>query len=68
MRASLLFLPLVLAALAPAASAQVDPGIVCLTNAVPNPVGESRTFCEPMDSLGFIQFEQFIAGIEQLAE
>lgn len=57
-------------ALAPtlAAAQGVEPGVVCATNSVPNPVVESRIFCEPMDSAGFVQFEQFVDGVRQLAE
>jgi hypothetical protein len=50
------------------ASAQVDAGVVCLTNSVPVPVAESRIFCEPLDSVGFVQFDQFVAGVQQLSE
>lgn len=49
-------------------AAQVDPGVVCLTNSVAVPAQESRIFCEPMDSIGFVQFDQFVAGVQQLAK
>ena len=52
----------------PVSAQGVDPGIVCLTNSVPVPVRESRVFCEPFDSAGFVQFEQFVAGVHLLAE
>ena len=51
----------------PAAAQGVDPGVVCLTNAAPVPVVESRIFCEPLDSVAFVQFDQFVAGVEMLA-
>jgi hypothetical protein len=46
----------------------VDPGIVCLTNSVPVPTRESRIFCEALDSVGFVQFDQFVDGVHRLAE
>lgn len=52
----------------PTAAQGVDPGIVCATNSVPVPLRESRVFCEPMDSVGFVQFDQFVAGVQGLAE
>lgn len=51
----------------PASAQGVDPGVVCLTNAVPVPLRESRVFCEPLDSVGFVQFDQFLAGVQMLA-
>ncbi|MEA3135884.1 MAG: hypothetical protein QOC71_165, partial [Thermoplasmata archaeon] len=51
----------------PVAAQGVDPGIVCATNSVPVPLRESRVFCEPLDSVGFVQFDQFVAGVQQLA-
>ncbi len=74
MRARLLsFAALAVLALAPTlASAQgPGPGVVCATNQVPdrvpNPLREERIFCEPMDSAGFVQFDQFVDGVHQLA-
>lgn len=52
----------------PPVGAQVGADVVCLTNAVPVPTRESRIFCEPLDSAGFVQFDQFVAGVQQLAE
>lgn len=51
----------------PVAAQGVDPGIVCATNSVPVPLRESRVFCEPLDSVGFVQFDQFLAGVQSLA-
>ncbi|HUR25221.1 MAG TPA: M14 family zinc carboxypeptidase [Candidatus Thermoplasmatota archaeon] len=52
----------------PVAAQGVDPGIVCATNSVPMPMRESRVFCEPLDSVGFVQFDQFVAGVHTLAD
>lgn len=52
----------------PATAQGVDPGVVCLTNSVPVPLRESRIFCEPLDSVGFVQFDQFVSGVYQLAD
>lgn len=51
----------------PASAQGIDPGVVCLTNTVPVPVMESRIFCEPLDSIGFVQFDQFLAGVHLLS-
>lgn len=59
---------LTFALLAPAAMAQVPAAdLVCATNAVPNPTREARYFCEAMDSTFFVQFDQFLAGLDHLA-
>lgn len=52
----------------PVSAQGVDPGIVCATNSVPAPLRESRVFCEPLDSVGFVQFDQFVDGVHRLAE
>lgn len=63
--ASVLLASLVLGAVPTAA--QPGPGdVVCATNSVDNPARESRYFCEPMDSTFFVQFDQFIDGLETL--
>lgn len=46
--------------------AQKPTDVVCVTNAVPAPSRESRYFCEPMDSTFFVQFDQFLDGLEAL--
>lgn len=51
----------------PVTAQGVDPGVVCLANSVPLPTAESRIFCEPLDSVGFVQFDQFLAGVQMLA-
>ena len=51
----------------PVAAQGVEPDVVCATNSVPVPIRESRIFCEPLDSAGFVQFDQFVAGVQQLA-
>jgi hypothetical protein len=56
-----------LAAALPASAQGADPGVVCATNSVPTPLRESRVFCEPLDSVGFIQFDQFVDGVHRLA-
>ena len=57
-----------LASAAPVSAQGVDPGVVCAMNSVPVPLRESRVFCEPLDSVGFVQFDQFVAGVHALAE
>ncbi|MFA5944468.1 MAG: M14 family zinc carboxypeptidase [Candidatus Thermoplasmatota archaeon] len=57
-----------LASAAPVGAQGVDPGVVCATNSIPVPLRESRVFCEPLDSAGFVQFDQFVAGVHALAE
>ncbi|MEK6976473.1 MAG: M14 family zinc carboxypeptidase [Candidatus Thermoplasmatota archaeon] len=52
----------------PVSAQGVDPGVVCPLNSIPVPVRESRIFCEPLDSAGFVQFDQFVAGVHQLAD
>ncbi len=54
--------------LAPGATAQVDASAVCMTNQATGGAGvsEPRYFCEAMDSVGFVQFEQFEAGLGYL--
>jgi hypothetical protein len=64
---ALLALLLFLVPSQPVVAQGVDPGIVCATNSVPVPLRESRVFCEPLDSVGFVQFDQFVAGVNQLA-
>ncbi len=51
------------------ASAQAPSDAVCATNMVAGAtVSEPRHFCEPMESTFFIQFDQFVAGLEYLEE
>lgn len=67
MRPAALLLVLLMAT--PLVSAQGVPAdAVCATNEASGAVGESRYFCEAMDSLGFVQFDQFVAGLEYLDE
>lgn len=68
MRGRLLALLLITSFVAAAApvSAQSPTDVVCVTNSVPNPARESRYFCEPMDSTFFVQFDQFLDGLEDL--
>lgn len=67
MRALLLSLLFVLSALAaPVQSQDLAEDVPCVTNAVVGAVGEERFFCEPLQSLFFVQFEQFLAGLDHL--
>ena len=65
---ALLAVSVLLASSVPATAQGADPGIVCATNSVPVPLRESRVFCEPLDSAGFVQFDQFVQGVNQLAD
>ena len=68
MRAAWLASLFVLSAFAAPASAQPDLAeeVPCATNAIVGAVQEERFFCEPMNSLFFVQFEQFLAGLDHL--
>ncbi|MGB0652712.1 MAG: M14 family zinc carboxypeptidase [Thermoplasmatota archaeon] len=71
LRAATLLVALVMALpAAPAVQAQVDPSTVCAIAGGQAAFGlaEERIFCEAMDSVGFVQFEQFEAGLLLLEE
>lgn len=64
---SLLFALLMVTPLAAAQGVPAD--AVCATNqATSLVVGEERYFCEALDSLGFVQFDQFVDGLKYLDE
>ncbi len=59
---------LILACLATPVTAQpsLAEEVPCATNAVVGAAGEERFFCEPLQSTFFVQFDQFLAGLEHL--
>lgn len=66
-RNAILLAALMTLSILPAAEAQTPELNGCITNQVINTLGgDVRYFCEPMDSSFFIQFDQFLAGLDYL--